>query len=104
MNQILVFFGIVSSIDEVENDPFACAVFPNPTNAQSTISYVLPNGGEVRFEILNSVGQKIDGFTAYQTQGEHRYDWNADHLPSGLYYYSLTVDSQRSVGEIVLLK
>jgi hypothetical protein len=104
MNQILVFFGMVSSVDEVEKDPFSCAVFPNPTSSQNTISYVLPKGGEVRFEIVNSIGQTVERMSEFQAQGAHRYDWNADNLPSGLYYYSLTVDSQRSVGEIILVK
>jgi subtilisin family serine protease len=104
-SNILNFFGHITGVNEIEElDPFSCVVYPNPASSQATISYVLPSGAEVRFEILNSLGQTVESFSEFQAQGEHLYNWNADKLPSGLYYYALTVDSQRSVGEIILSK
>jgi flagellar hook assembly protein FlgD len=61
-------------------------IYPNPFNAQSTISFTLSDASNVKIDIFNIQGKKIDSFTeTFYQEGIHQLNWNATTLPSGIY-------------------
>jgi hypothetical protein len=79
--------------------------YPNPFNSQTTLIYNLPQFGPVTLSIYNVMGQKmatiVDGM---QEAGEHRAVWNADKVPSGIYFTRLEMGEKNQTLRMVLLK
>ncbi len=87
--------------------------YPNPFNPTTTISYSLkgPLLGQlsvairVELSIYNYLGQKVATLISrHQSAGEHKVDWDASGLPSGLYFYQLRTTNHSEVRKMMLLK
>ncbi len=80
-------------------------VVPNPFNPVTQIEFALSNDGFVELSAFNLKGQEVDRiFAGYQTQGLHNYSWNANNLPSGIYYIQLRQDSNIQTTKAILMK
>ncbi len=84
---------------------------PNPFNAATTISYALPEPGEVVISIFNLLGQRVATiYEGSREAGEHKVVWDAAAFPSGIYFARLAVQPVWEAGErtenikMVLLK
>jgi hypothetical protein len=96
----------------VDDDPFAAlpthisaSNYPNPFNAATTISYFLPASGYTRLEIFNLRGQLIETLVdGHLSAGEYNISWDADSVPSGLYFYRLSVNDLSMGNKMTLLK
>ncbi|NIV14302.1 MAG: T9SS type A sorting domain-containing protein, partial [Aliifodinibius sp.] len=79
--------GINSSSNQPEKFSLYPA-FPNPFNAQTMIAFDLPSVSDVRLEIYNILGGKVEMLVNEQMQaGRHQVRWDASGLPSGIYLY-----------------
>jgi len=68
--------------------------YPNPFNAETTIRYELSGLSQVKIEIFNSLGQRIDVIDeGVRDPGTHEVIWNAPRarVASGVYYCRTTV-------------
>lgn len=64
--------------------------FPNPFNPSTIINYYLPSSGTVVLKIFNVIGKEIAMLVnERQPPGYYQVEWKSDHLPSGVYYYSI---------------
>jgi len=84
--------------------------YPNPFNPETEIAFNLRVEGHVRLEVFNILGQSVavlaDG---YRPQGITVAHWDGRDargavVPTGIYFYRLTQDSQSFVRKMVLLK
>jgi hypothetical protein len=72
------------------------ANYPNPFNAKTTISYNLPESGNVTIKIFNKLGAEINTLmNQYQTQGTHTIDLNRSNMAAGVYYYRLVLEGAK---------
>ena len=79
--------------------------FPNPFNPSTSISFSIENTEQVKLSVFNIAGQEVATLINGQTMsGNHTLQFNADDLPAGTYFYSLTVGQQSSVKKMVLVK
>jgi uncharacterized delta-60 repeat protein len=79
--------------------------YPNPFNSQTIISYNLPTGSQVRLDIFDILGNNVATiFNEEQTAGFHKIAWNADGLPSGIYFYQVKTDSHSESRKVVLIR
>lgn len=79
--------------------------FPNPFNPSTTIKYEIPFNGLVTIKIYNLIGQEIATLVnETQQAGMHFVKWNASNMPSGAYFYRLTVNGFTDIKKMVLLK
>lgn len=63
---------------------------PNPFGASGTISFYLPQSEEVRLELFNLMGQRMEELkNGVLPQGWHTVDVNGTSLAAGLYVYRL---------------
>ena len=82
--------------------------YPNPFNPETSITYILPDAGDVRLSVYNMLGQEIrilvDG---RQVAGTHRVKWDGRNhsgtaVASGVYIYRIKT-AQSSISRKMLL-
>lgn len=80
--------------------------YPNPFNPTTTIKYSLSKPLNVLLKIYNIVGQEIKTLVdKRQNSGCHSVIWNAEELPSGIYYYQLIAgDNFTQTKKLILIK
>ncbi len=65
--------------------------YPNPFNPTTVIKFGLPETSNVRIEIYNMLGQRVDEVTnGNKASGYHEVIWNASNLSSGIFLINFT--------------
>ena len=78
---------------------------PNPFNPSTVISYQLPLDGYVTLKVYDMIGKEVATLVnGMQEAGEHTTSFNASHLPSGLYFYSLQSKNFNATKKMLLVK
>jgi len=79
--------------------------YPNPFSECTTLEYNLEEPGMVTLTIFNNLGLECEVLVnEQQEQGEHQVQWNAEGLPSGIYFYRLMAGSQSSIGKMLVVR
>lgn len=100
----------VSATEETLPDLTNLKCYPNPFNPQTTISFSLSSAQHVNLSIYNIKGEVVYSLlNNFLPQGNYRQTWlgyNQNGIPvsSGVYYYSLTTDSDHFMGKVLLIK
>jgi hypothetical protein len=104
----LAFSGTVGVNDNVPNTVKNFKLYqnyPNPFNPSTNISYNINKPGNVELKVYNILGVEVSTLVnEYQTAGEHSIKFNADNLPSGIYFYKLEAGSFSQIKKMTLLK
>jgi hypothetical protein len=81
------------------------AAVPNPFNPVTRISYYIPSDDFVSLTIFDVTGKHVQELVVQQQPaGKHIVEWNADGMPSGVYFYRLQAGNQTLTKKMVLLK
>ncbi len=79
--------------------------YPNPFNAITVISYNLPGPSDVVIEIYDILGRRVETLAHGEQQaGYHQVVWNAEDIPSGIYFYRIQAGEYAETRKMVLLK
>ncbi len=84
--------------------------YPNPFNPSTTISFALPQAGEVSLSIFNTNGQLVKKLvTGEMNAGLHSFTWDAtnergERVASGVYLYVLKAGGFTAQKKLVLMK
>ena len=79
--------------------------YPNPFNPTTTITFSLPVRSNVRLEVIDILGRTVDGLDlGRMSAGDHRVEYNALGLASGVYFYRLETDHGSQTRKMILLK
>jgi len=78
------------------------ANYPNPFNPETTISFNIKENETGTLSIFNLKGEKIlkEEFEA----GDHQYNWNAEGLSSGIFFYKLSSPTTNLTKKMILMK
>ncbi len=88
-------YGISTEGPPVEAGLLDLAVFPNPLGAIGTVEFALPVTAEVRLEIYDILGRRVQTLLDEQRPGgAQRLDFSTAGLASGAYVVRLTAGSQ----------
>jgi len=64
--------------------------FPNPVSSTTTIAYGLAQPADVKLEVFNMLGQRVEVLVdEQQAAGRQEITFDARHLPSGSYIYRI---------------
>jgi hypothetical protein len=78
---------------------------PNPFNSQTVFTYLLSETGYIEISVYNILGQKVATMAeGEKTAGQHSLTWNADLLPSGIYFARLKTEQDSRTIKLLLLK
>ncbi len=92
-------------LENIPNEYALEANYPNPFNPTTVINYDLPNNDYVELFIYNSLGQKVHELVkGSQSAGSYSIQFDASHLPSGIYIYKLHSNNYQSSRKMVLAK
>jgi photosystem II stability/assembly factor-like uncharacterized protein len=101
--------GITSiSVDELEDisDTYSLSQnYPNPFNPITKIKYMIKESGFVSLQVFDVFGREIRQLVnEYQPSGKYEIEFNADNLPSGIYFYKLQSNKFRAIKKMMLIK
>lgn len=88
------------------DDYYLSPVFPNPFNPSTSISFYLPEPGTIKLEIISTSGEVLKVLKNEQMMsGSHSIIWNAESLPSGIYFIRLlALSSYNSISYNKIIK
>ena len=79
--------------------------YPNPFNAKTTIKFNLEIASEVKVEIYNILGRRVETlFDGNKPAGNHQIIWNAENQPSGIYFSRIKAGDFTETKKMVLLR
>jgi hypothetical protein len=79
--------------------------YPNPFNPTTTISFSLPSKSFVSIKIFDLIGKDVAIIVSEElSAGDHSCQWNAEGLPSGVYFCRLYAGSFSETKKLVLLR
>ena len=79
--------------------------FPNPFNPATTIEYSLAEPGNVRLEIFNGNGQRIETLVdGWQGAGTHSMVWDASSQANGVYFCRITAGTVQDTRKMLYVK
>ena len=79
--------------------------YPNPFNPSTNIKFTLPKPENVKIEVYNIIGQKIETLlNKSMSAGYHEVEFNGQNLASGIYLYRIEAGEWQDVRKMVLLK
>jgi len=79
--------------------------YPNPFNPTTSIRFALPSESQVKLTVFNMLGQEVASlFQGTLAAGNHKVDFDASKLTSGMYIYRIEAGSFVSVKKMLLMK
>ena len=106
--------GVVTSVfdsdqhaDENQTLPteFKLGNYPNPFNPTTNIRFSLPQSVQVKLSVYNILGQEVAVLTNGSFQaGTHEVQFDATHLSSGIYLYTLQTENSILTQKMILSK
>ncbi|MBN2412409.1 CotH kinase family protein [candidate division KSB1 bacterium] len=102
--------SLLSNVEapETNNPPRAFSLgqnYPNPFNPVTWFSYELPENAHVEINIYNIKGQQVARLTdGLKPAGSYTMEFDARHLPSGIYFYKLRVNAFVATRKMLLVR
>ena len=95
-----------SGIDEGDlPNQLSLRSYPNPFNAEATISFSLDIRSPISLKIFDVSGREVARLVSQTiAAGQHAIIWNATDMPSGIYFCRLETGQKRLTQKITLLK
>ncbi|MDK9701093.1 MAG: T9SS type A sorting domain-containing protein [bacterium] len=79
--------------------------FPNPFNPSTQITYGISQAGNVHLTVFDAMGRELKTLVnGYQSPNTYKITFNAENLPSGTYYYSLSTKGFSTTKKMVFMK
>jgi len=98
-------------ITEIEQSPLENKIyylsnnFPNPFNPTTKIKYSIPKLSFVTLKVFDVLGKEIETLVNKDKHtGNYEVEFNAAHLPSGVYFYKLQAGNYIETKKMLLLK
>jgi Leucine-rich repeat (LRR) protein len=99
------YSSVVNVEDKIPSHYALHQNFPNPFNPTSVIVYDIPKDGIVSLQVYNLIGEVVAVLVDEEkTAGNYEVEFNAAHLASGFYIYSLQAGSFVETRKMILMK
>jgi len=79
--------------------------YPNPFNPSTKIEFQIPDAASVKLTVYNLAGQEVATLlNEYRSAGQYSIEFNAENLPSGIYFYRLNAGDYSAMKKMILMK
>jgi len=79
--------------------------YPNPFNPSTTIQFSIPEQTLVTLEVFSALGEKVTTLVSEELNaGNYKYEWSAEGLASGIYFYQLSTENFTQARKLLLMK
>lgn len=79
--------------------------YPNPFNPNTMISFTLKDGGTTSLKVYDVLGREVGTVVnEYLAAGAYSFQFNAENLTDGVYFYQLTSGKFSAVKKMLLVK
>jgi hypothetical protein len=79
--------------------------YPNPFNPKTTIEFVIPKSENVSLRIFDTLGREVkDLFNGNLDAGNHKFEFDAENISSGVYFYVLNTPTFCEQMKMIVLK
>jgi hypothetical protein len=79
--------------------------YPNPFNPSTRINFKVPESGFAKLTIFDPLGRELAVLVSEQINpGTYNVTWDASTFSSGIYFYSLTINNNKLIKKMMLLK
>jgi hypothetical protein len=79
--------------------------FPNPFNVVTEIQLMLPSSGKLQIDVFNLLGRRVATIVDTElSEGEHRVQWNASDMASGIYFYKVRFGTMELTKKMILIR
>jgi len=99
---------IATDVKEINTLPTEFALnqnYPNPFNPSTTINFAIGKASNVKLTVYNILGQKVATLVDnFMNTGAYEVKFNANHLSSGVYFYTIEAGDFRVNKKMMLLK
>ena len=77
-------------------------VFPNPFKKATTITYTVPEDGDIKISIINILGKTVEiPFVGYKKSGQYSFEFDASSLASGYYFCEIITSKDKVAKQLV---
>lgn len=79
--------------------------YPNPFNPSTNIRFSLTEANKVKLSVYNLLGQEVATLVnEFMNAGTYEVNFDAQNLPTGTYFYSISAGDFKSVKKMLLIK
>jgi hypothetical protein len=103
---VMVFYKHGEIVERVTPKEFKIEQnYPNPFNPSTTIDYSIPLPSSVAITVFDRLGKEVATvINKEQVAGFYSVTFNASHLASGVYFYTVNAGSYKATRKMLLLK
>jgi CubicO group peptidase (beta-lactamase class C family) len=95
----------LETIDEIPTGYILSQNYPNPFNPNTKINFSIPKQSSVLIKVFDILGNEVETLINEEKRtGTYEITWNAEKLPSGVYFYRLQAGNYVETKKLVLLK
>jgi len=96
---------VINSGENIINDFQLYQNYPNPFNPSTTILYQIPELSFITLKVYDVLGEEIATlFNEEKPAGTYEIEFNAENLPSGIYFYRIQAGNYVATRKMLLLK
>ncbi|MEW6195693.1 MAG: S8 family serine peptidase [Bacteroidota bacterium] len=91
--------------DGIISEELTTQNYPNPFNPTTLIQFTIKNSGKVTLKVYDVLGREVANLlNSYHESGSYEIPFDGSSLPSGIYFYNLTVNGKSLTKKMMLLK
>lgn len=97
--------GGIGNITEIPKDYILEQNYPNPFNPTTKINYSISKSGFVTLKVTDMLGREVALLVnEYKPAGYYSYEFDAENLSAGIYFYTLQVNEFTDTKKMVIVK
>jgi hypothetical protein len=99
---IMKFSAKETSIDDIPNNLYNVAVYPNPAKDMLNVDLTTENTGNINFNIVDITGKQISSETVKHAGGAMTYTTSVSNLSKGIYFVYILTNQGKTVKKFVV--
>jgi len=105
LDEMFLLEAQVSSTQEMNTEVSVSQNYPNPVEKTTMFSYNLNRGANVTVDVFDITGRMVMSMEqGFKAAGTHQAIINAENLPNGSYFYTLTAGENKTTKKMVVVK